>query len=89
MKKIIITIAAMAALSTMALANEGGNDSSTFGDGLINGAPAPQNFGNDAGRYRRINRQSNFYFGTNDQGYTNYFDPADQPFVRERNRAGR
>ena len=86
MKKIIITLAAFAALSTVAFANDGGNDNATFGDGVINGAPAPQDVNSTliSKRGHRLTSQQNI--STANNGYQNYIDLADQRNLDESNR---
>lgn len=71
MKKIIITLAAFAALSTAAFANDGGNDNSTFGEGFTNGTPAPQDVDPTLVGKRRQHVMSMQYFGTASNRYQN------------------
>ena len=86
MKKIIITLAAFAALSTVAFANDGGNDNATFGDGVINGSPAPQDVNSTLIGKRGHRLMSQQYLGNANDGYQNYTDLADQRNLDESSR---
>ncbi len=85
MKKIVITLAAFAALSTAAFANDGGNDNSTFNDGQVNGSPVPQDQVIVTPKSKHYSTQYNVN-GINNDGYLNYIEPEDQRHMQEQSR---
>ena len=85
MKKIIITLAALAAISTAAWANDAGNDNATFGDGVINGAPDTTDATLLAKKMKYHKLYSQFSNGVY-QGYANYLNPSDQRSEEESSR---